>query len=80
MNSLAYQIKLPLLQKQPIFSVASYGEGRPIANEAIDGGKDANRRIDIRFIMFSPITEQAIPRNIKDLTRVRDILARRVAR
>lgn len=73
-------LKFRNLQKQPIFSVASYGEGRPIANEAIDGGKDANRRIDIRFIMFSPITEQAIPRNIKDLTRVRDILARRVAR
>ncbi len=68
------------LQKQPVFSVASYGEGRPIASEALDGGKDANRRIDIRFIMFSPITEQAIPRNINDLIRVRDLLARRVAR
>lgn len=68
------------LQKQPVFSVASYGEGRPIASEAFDGGKDANRRIDIRFIMFSPITEQAIPQDINDINRVRDLLARKVAR
>lgn len=73
-------LKFLNLQKQPIFSVASYGEGRPIASEALDGGKDANRRIDIRFIMFSPVTEQAIPRNINDLIRVRDLLARRIAR
>lgn len=68
------------LQRQPVLSVASYGEGRPIADETEQGGKDANRRIDIRFIMFTPASEQSIPLNIDDLHRVRELLARKVVR
>ncbi len=63
------------LRGQPVLSVAGYGEGRPIADEALIGGKDANRRIDIRFIMFSPANEETIPASFDDLKRIRDLLA-----
>lgn len=63
------------LQGQPVLMVAGFGEGRPIADETVEGGKDANRRIDIRFLMFSPTTEQKIPHNLDDLRRVRDLLS-----
>ncbi|WP_344847629.1 OmpA family protein [Celeribacter arenosi] len=59
---------------QPVLSVAGYGEGRPIADETLPGGKDANRRIDIRFIMFSPADEESIPADVSDLSRIRDLL------
>jgi flagellar motor protein MotB len=62
------------LRGQPILSVAGYGEGRPIADETLPGGKDSNRRIDIRFIMFSPTDEESIPASINDLERIRDLL------
>ncbi|RVU33942.1 OmpA family protein [Hwanghaeella grinnelliae] len=68
------------IQGQPVLSVASYGEGRPIADEDLEGGKDANRRIDIRFIMFAPVREEDIPLSVGDLVRVRDLLAGRTAR
>jgi hypothetical protein len=62
------------LKGQPVLSVAGYGEGRPIeSNESVEG-RDANRRIDIRFIMFSPADEQSIPASIDDLERIRDLL------
>ncbi|MEZ5887882.1 MAG: OmpA family protein [Paracoccaceae bacterium] len=63
------------LQGQPVLMVAGFGEGRPIADEAIEGGKDANRRIDIRFLIFSPTNEQTIPRNLADIARLRDLLS-----
>ncbi|WP_299663142.1 OmpA family protein [uncultured Ruegeria sp.] len=62
------------ISEQPIMSVAGYGEGRPIADESVPGGKDANRRIDIRFIMFSPVDEASVPASIDDLERIRDVL------
>lgn len=68
------------LRKQTVLSVAGYGEGRPIADEAVVGGKDSNRRIDIRFIMFSPADEESIPADIGDLERIRDILVNGEAR
>ena len=43
--------------KQPIFSCSGYAETRPIADNASAAGKQANRRIDIRFTM-SPPTEE----------------------
>jgi outer membrane protein OmpA-like peptidoglycan-associated protein len=64
------------IRGQPVLSVAGYGEGRPIADETMPGGKDANRRIDIRFIMFSPADEASIPSSIDDLDRIRDLLLR----
>jgi outer membrane protein OmpA-like peptidoglycan-associated protein len=62
------------LREQPVLSVSGYGEGRPIADETVPGGRDANRRIDIRFIMFSPADEVSIPSGLDDLARVQDLL------
>ncbi|MCB1340556.1 MAG: OmpA family protein [Pseudooceanicola sp.] len=59
------------LRHQPVVSVAGYGEGRTIADESQPGGKDANRRIDIRFIMYAPVDEASIPLGVDDLQRVR---------
>ncbi|MDW3048244.1 OmpA family protein [Vibrio sp. Vb1554] len=41
---------------QPIFSVSGYGEGRPVDghNHSKPTPDDANRRIDLRFIMTPP--------------------------
>ncbi|WP_237271750.1 hypothetical protein [Sulfitobacter sp. M220] len=63
------------LRGQPLLSVAGYGEGRPIADEEVLGGKDANRRIDIRFIMFSPADEEMVPSDLDDIIRIRELLA-----
>lgn len=62
------------LRGQPVLSVAGYGEGRTIADDAQPGGKDANRRIDIRFIMYAPADEASIPKDVDDLTRVGELL------
>lgn len=44
------------LRRQPVMSVSGYGEMRPIEpNETVDG-KAANRRIDLRIIMYAPST------------------------
>ena len=67
-------LKFRNIDGMPVLSVAGYGEGRPIADEALPGGKDANRRIDIRFIMYAPANEDAIPLGIDDLARVRELL------
>ncbi|MCF1502459.1 OmpA family protein [Afifella sp. H1R] len=42
------------LEHQPVLSVASYGEDRPIAGNTTPEGKSLNRRIDLRFIMVRP--------------------------
>lgn len=62
------------IEGKPVLSVAGYGEGRPISDELLPVGKDANRRIDIRFIMYAPVNEEAIPLNTDDLVRVRELL------
>ena len=45
---------------EPVLSVAGYGETRPIASNDTEEGKSANRRIDLRFIMFTPAESDAI--------------------
>lgn len=45
---------------QPVLSVAGFGKGRPIQSNATDTGQDANRRIDLRFIMAVPAKEADI--------------------
>jgi outer membrane protein OmpA-like peptidoglycan-associated protein len=38
-------------QGQFLFSVAGYGENRPVTIERTDADKQQNRRIDLRFVM-----------------------------
>lgn len=46
--------------EQPVLSVAGFGKGRPIEENETDSGRDANRRIDLRFIMVVPFKEADI--------------------
>ncbi len=39
---------------QQVLSVSAYGEQRPIASNSTAQGRDDNRRIDIRFVMYVP--------------------------
>lgn len=45
---------------QPVLSVAGFGRGRPIKSNETELGRDANRRIDLRFIMVVPSKEADI--------------------
>ncbi|WP_248310947.1 OmpA family protein [Bosea vaviloviae] len=58
------------LRSQPILSVAGYGKGRPIRENNSDEAKDANRRIDLRLIMFSPTEEKFVPQNLSHLVEL----------
>lgn len=42
------------LRGQPVMSVSGYGEMRPIETNGTEEGKAANRRIDLRIIMYAP--------------------------
>ena len=44
------------IRGQPVMSVSGYGEMRPIETNNTIEGKSANRRIDLRIIMYSPNT------------------------
>lgn len=47
-------------KRQPVLSVAGYGEMRPVApNNTVDG-KATNRRIDLRIIMYVPPSSEEI--------------------
>lgn len=43
---------------QPILGVSGYGEHRPVADNTIEEGRGANRRIDFRIIMATPDLER----------------------
>lgn len=45
---------------QPVLSVAGYGEMRPIAENDTSSGRSANRRIDLRIIMYTPTISSEI--------------------
>lgn len=47
---------------QPVLSVAGYGKMRPIATNDTVQGKAANRRIDLRIIMYVPVRSEEIER------------------
>lgn len=47
-------------ETQPVLSVAGFGKGRPIQQNETESGRDANRRIDLRFIMVVPSKETDI--------------------
>ena len=48
------------LRGQPVMSVSGYGEMRPIETNATPEGKAANRRIDLRIIMYAPSTVEEV--------------------
>ena len=48
------------LRAQPVMSVSGYGEMRPIETNETNDGKAANRRIDLRIIMYAPSTAEEV--------------------
>ena len=48
------------LRGQPVMSVSGYGEMRPIKTNETTEGKAANRRIDLRIIMYAPSTVEEV--------------------
>lgn len=48
------------LRGQPVMSVSGYGEMRPIETNETAAGKAANRRIDLRIIMYAPSTVEEV--------------------
>jgi flagellar motor protein MotB len=48
------------LRGQPVMSVSGYGEMRPIETNETADGKSANRRIDLRIIMYAPSTVEEV--------------------
>lgn len=63
---------------QPLLAFAGYGEMRPIVDEAT-GDRSANRRIDLRFIMYVPPGVEFIPETVDDLGRISARLKERAA-
>ncbi len=67
-----------ILQKNPVFSnyknpdgeqilsVAAYGEQRPVESNFLPSGREANRRIDIRFVMWVPKNQADLDRFLKE--------------
>ena len=58
------------LRAQPVMSVSGYGEMRPIETNETNDGKAANRRIDLRIIMYAPSTAE----EVKEVERRLDAL------
>lgn len=45
---------------QPVIAVSAYGDQRPISENATPVGQRANRRIDVRLVMFQPTGYDAL--------------------
>ncbi|MBY3201328.1 OmpA family protein [Rhizobium laguerreae] len=56
-------------ESQPVLSVAGFGKGRPMQDNQTKQGQDANRRIDLRFIMVVPSKESDIDSIKSELTK-----------
>lgn len=41
-------------RQQPVLSVAGYGQMRPVSDNMTREGRDTNRRVDLRIIMYTP--------------------------
>lgn len=55
------------LRHQPVLSVAGYGQMRPVADNATRAGRDTNRRVDLRIIMYTPSRSDEVERIKKAL-------------
>lgn len=51
---------------EQILSVAAYGDQRPVESNLLRGGREANRRIDIRFVMWVPKSQTDLDKFIKE--------------
>ena len=60
-------------RNQPVLSVAGYGKMRPIADNKTEEGRQANRRIDLRIIMYTP-------QSLLDIEKLRNDLRNGVRR
>lgn len=47
---------------QPVLSVAGYGQMRPVKDNSSKEGRDTNRRVDLRIIMYTPSQSAEIDR------------------
>ena len=59
------------LRGQPVMSVSGYGEMRPIETNETTEGKAANRRIDLRIIMYAPSTVEEVEKVGRQLNTLR---------
>lgn len=55
-------------REQPVLSVAGYGEMRPVKDNNTKDGRDTNRRVDLRIIMYTPSKSEEIERIRKALS------------
>ncbi|TWT13640.1 OmpA family protein [Reyranella sp. CPCC 100927] len=55
-------VKFLNFRGQPVLSVAGYGQMRPVRDNATKEGRDTNRRVDLRIIMYAPSKSEEIRR------------------
>lgn len=60
------------IRDQPVMSVSGYGEMRPIQPNETPDQKAANRRIDLRIIMYAPSTVEEVERIGRRLQALRE--------
>jgi chemotaxis protein MotB len=56
-----------VVRVEPAIAVSGYGEQRPIADNAQPGGKNKNRRIDVRIVMYQPYDYKSLNLLLKRL-------------
>lgn len=59
--------------KQPVMSIAGYGPMRPIDKNETVAGRSANRRIDLRIIMYAPSTVEEVEKIRRRLDALRAV-------